>query len=177
MPRQDDRGSLSCTESIYVWLEGIKYPRYTPGYETDAKLKGEMAYYDLRVRHSRNGSGAHFWEPYLGMSIPAAEQAAMTVDPLGMETELPLTVTSMSLLGAAAGCCDAEELAWNGLSASTLPHTGASREARRLCAASERRLRTMADLAGAMIPLRMRSHTLLYILHRMASVPRCLPSM
>ena len=44
------------------------------------------------------------------MSTPAAEQAAMTVDPLGMDTEFPLTVTSMSLLGAAAGCCEAEQV-------------------------------------------------------------------
>ncbi len=83
------------------------------------------------------------------MSIPAAEQAAMTVDPLGMETEAPLTVTSMSLLEAAAGCCDAELLVWTALSARL--QTEARREARRPCAASERCLSTMAGLTGAMM--------------------------
>lgn len=73
----------------------------------------------------------------------------MTVDPLGTETEAPLTVTSMSLLGAAAGCCDAELLVWTALSARL--QTGASREARRPCAASDRCLSTMADLTGAMM--------------------------
>ena len=73
----------------------------------------------------------------------------MTVDPLGTETEAPLMVTSMSLLGAAAGCCDAELLVWSALSARL--QTGASREARRPCAASDRCLSTMADLTGAMM--------------------------
>ena len=76
----------------------------------------------------------------------------MTVDPLGMDTGAPLTVTSMSLLAAAAGCCDAEQLVWNVLSAAANVPTGASRQARRLCAASDRRLNTIADLACAMMP-------------------------
>lgn len=111
-----------------------------------------LKYYCLKATRS-SAVGTDRLEPYLGMSIPAAEQAAMTVDPLGMETEAPLTVTSMSLLGAAAGCSDAEQVVWNVLSAGAALHTGACRAARRLCAASDRRLSTVADLPDAMMPV------------------------
>lgn len=83
-------------------------------------------------------------QTYLGMSTPAAEQAAMTVDPLGMDTGSPFTVTSM-LSEAGAACCCALVLVCRHLS-EVLTQSASDLHARSDCAACVTRPSTMAAL-------------------------------
>ena len=51
------------------------------------------------------------WEPNLGISIPAASQACMTVLPLGIWIGCSLTNTSI-MSGCGTACCEAAVLLW-----------------------------------------------------------------
>ena len=72
----------------------------------------------------------------------------MTVDPLGMDTGAPLTVTSM-WSEAGAACCCADVLVCRHLS-EVLTQGARDLQARRLCAACDRRPSPIAALPWTM---------------------------